>query len=678
MLRNNLSSNQNATTPRKAAPSRAGLTRRGFLAALTGGAGLTLAACAGGADDADAAGSADAGSSASEAAGSNPADLSAVTLDPAKWQHDADNDIYYQIGVQYCASPAAAAYESMGIYVPGGYFDATDNGDSTYTCTVKSGASVGSFNAGNAPVVMPVNTAGYSAQAAPTEYSSNGITDYTSAGMVYVYAGCRGRNNGQNDDGTSFAGGAPWGVTDLKAAIRCLRFNSSNLPGGAQNVFTFGHSGGGAQSALVGATGDAPLYTPYLQSIGAVFADANGASISDATTGAMCWCPITSLDAADEAYEWMMGQFASTGTRADGTWTKALSDDLTSAFASYVNELGLTDGDGSTLTLEEGGEGICTAGSYYEYVRQAIEDSLNNFLSDTTFPYTPSSQTMADGGFGGGGAAPSGVAPSGEAPSGGAPGGEAPSDAPSGEAPSGAVPSGSGPIGMTSGAPSGGTSGPTASTSADTTTYDTVDDYIDSLNADEEWVSYDANSNTASVSSVGAFVRACKQASKDVGAFDALDRSQAENYVFGTSSADALHFDATMADLLQQNGSDYAAYSDYDSSYASAYAEDLASTDDLGTDSPTRQNMYNPLYFLSDHFAGSGTATPAAHWRIRTGINQGDTSLTTELNLALALGMRADVADVDFATVWGQGHTTAERTGSSGESFIAWVEQCRG
>ena len=31
------------------------------------------------------------------------------------------------------------------------------------------------------------------------------------------------------------------------------------------------------------------------------------------------------------------------------------------------------------------------------------------------------------------------------------------------------------------------------------------------------------------------------------------------------------------------------------------------------------------------------------------------------------------VDDVDFATVWGQGHTMAERTGNASDNFIAWV-----
>ena len=50
----------------------------------------------------------------------------------------------------------------------------------------------------------------------------------------------------------------------------------------------------------------------------------------------------------------------------------------------------------------------------------------------------------------------------------------------------------------------------------------------------------------------------------------------------------------------------------------------------------------------------------AKFWRIRSGITQGDTALNTEVNLALALE-NYGVSDVDFATVWGQGHTEAER-----------------
>ena len=638
----------------------ASLTRRTFLTAL--GASLSMVGCAASGTDTTA--------STDERAneGSNPSDVSALSIDAATWHYDADNDLYYQIGVPYCTAPVASDYESMGIYVPGAYFTATDNGDDTFTCKVNASGSVGSYTAATAPIVLPVNTAGYSAQAAPTEYSAQGITDYTSAGLIYAYAGCRGRDNGENADGSSFAGGAPWGVTDLKAAIRCIRYNDAALPGNKEHIFTFGHSGGGAQSALVGAMGDSPLYTPYLEQIGAAFTTEDGTKLSDATYGAMCWCPITSLDMADEAYEWMMGQYASTGTRAEGTWTALLSDDLAKAFVSTINTCGFVDRDGATLTLAEGGEGIYAAGSYYDYLLGVVEESLNDFLADTTFPYTPSSSFKADGGFGGAGAG--GGKPDGEKPS-GAP--DASGKGPSGEKPSGEMPSGA-PDGT---APSGATQGgPGGNDSSEATTYETIEDYLDSLNEDEEWISYDASTNTASIASLGAFARHCKTPTKDVGAFDMLDRSSAENKVFGTSESNALHFDATMARLLQDNASSYAEADGWDEAYVNDYVSDLEATDDLGTDSATRQNMYNPLYVLSDAFEGYGTTTPASHWRIRTGIEQGDTSLTTEVNLALALAARSDVIDVDFATVWGQGHTTAERTGSSTENLLSWIESC--
>ena len=80
------------------------------------------------------------------------------------------------------------------------------------------------------------------------------------------------------------------------------------------------------------------------------------------------------------------------------------------------------------------------------------------------------------------------------------------------------------------------------------------------------------------------------------------------------------------------------------------------------------------MYYLSDAYAGYKSAKVAAHWRIRTGIMQGDTANTTEINLALAL-QHYGIKSVDFATVWGQGHTDAERKGTSTTNFISWVRE---
>ena len=562
-------------------------------------------------------------------------DFSGLTFDFAKWSYDADNDVYYQIGVQYCSQPAALDYETLAVVVPGAYLTGTDNGDGTYTCAVNPDGTINGFTAETAPMMLPVNTAGYSAQAAATSYSYSSVSAYLDAGYVYVYSGCRGRSNGYNDDGTlAYAGGAPWGVTDLKAAVRYLRLNNDAIPGDPERIFAFGHSGGGAQSAVLGTSGDSSLYFDYLTSIGAAMYDEDGNYISDAICGAMCWCPITSLDYADEAYEWNMGQYMDSGTRAEGTWTKALSEDLAACYGEYVGKLGLKDENGSELTLEPSDDGVYASGSYYDYVLGQIETSLNNFLEDTEFPYTPSNSMMADGGFG-------------PPPDGGA----------------GGPPDDGGPMPWLSG-----------DTETESVTYETPEDYINSLNEEENWVEYDGEK--AHALSIAAFARQQKNASKSVGAFDDLSRSQAENYVFGDSQNDALHFDAAMAAILEENQDKYSQYSDFDPQYVTDYQEYKTSVDDWGSDSLTRQNMYNPMYFLSDYYEGCGSSHVASHWRIHTGITQGDTALTVEMNLALALQQNENVDDVEFQTVWGQGHTMAERTGSGETNFIAWVAEC--
>ncbi|MCM1212882.1 MAG: tannase [Blautia sp.] len=569
-------------------------------------------------------------------------------IDMAKWQYNSDDDVYWQVGICYCENPADAAYETMGIYVPGAYFTAEDNGDGTYTCGVNTGAVVGNYSAKTAPVVFPVNTPGYSAMTPPDGYTN--VAAYTDEGFVYMYAGCRGRD-----------AGAPAGVADLKAAVRYYRYNADILPGSAERIFSFGMSGGGAQSALMGTTGDSELYTPYLEEIGAV------SGVSDALTGSMCWCPITNLDIADAAYEWNLGS-ARTGLDDD---TQRLSDGLAEAFADYINALELTDNNGNVLTLVESDEGIYQSGSYYEYIKAVVEQSLNNFLSDTTFPYDADSASGGHmGGFGGGmrggreNINPDDILDeikqnfeNGRGMNDGR--GDRninPDDIPDeikGQLPDGGMDytaiddinrnNASGGISLNG-------------------TYETARDYINALNADGEWVSYDEAANTATITSVAAFVRALKNPSKDVGAFDALDSSQGENTLFGYGDGMGAHFDAIEAALL--TGTDYEA----------AFTEDLEKTDALGNKVDYRVNMYNPMYYLCDYYEGAGTANVAKYFRIRTGIEQGDTALCTEINLALAL--EAYGSEVDFETVWGEGHTQAERTGDSEGNFIAWVNEC--
>ena len=199
-------------------------------------------------------------------------------------------------------------------------------------------------------------------------------------------------------------------------------------------------------------------------------------------------------------------------------------------------------------------------------------------------------------------------------------------------------------------------------------TYETVEDYIAALNANGEWVSYDPQTNSARITSVEAFVKAFKSASKNLGAFDQLDGGQGENTLFGYGDGSGAHFDAVLAGILSNLGS----------SYAESYAEDLSRTDSAGYTARQRLNMYTPLYYLLETSEGCGSSTVARRWRIRSGIAQSDTALTTELNLALALENDARVDSVDFESVWAQKHVEAERSGNSSGNFIAWVNACMG
>jgi hypothetical protein len=467
------------------------------------------------------------------------------------WQYNSSADVYYIVGIQYCSSPASSSYEQMGIFVPAKYMDATSNSDGTYTCTINTGNTVNGYSASTAPIVVPVNTPGYSAQSAPSGYSSDAAT-YTAKGFIYLWAGCRGRD-----------AGAPLGVTDLKAAIRYYRYlqaEQNAVPGNVNCIFSFGHSGGGAQSSLLGASGNSSLYNDYLNAIGAV------TGYKDNVLGSQCWCPITNLDQADAAYEWNMGLTRSGLSSAD----QSISKGLTSEYADYINAIGLKDpSTGNKLTLESTSDGYYQGGSYYQYIMAVINDAVTRYNKYN---------------------------------------------------------------------------------SASVSTYSTTD-----------------------ASALNSFSSTYKNASKGLGAFDDYDtKGQAENTLMGVAGT-AGHFDKYLAPLINT----------YASSYYSSFISDLSSNnvDAVGKTVDYRLMMYTPLYYLIDNSTyysggGSGSSDVASYWRIRTGIDQGDTSLGTETNLALALQNYNGVKSVDFETIWGLGHTEAEDTGTASDNFISWVENC--
>lgn len=474
--------------------------------------------------------------------------VSARAAETIEWKYDSSSDTYYVVGVVYCDNPADKSYETMGIFVPAAYMNATSTGSGSYTCTINSSGQRNGYTAATAPIVMPVNTAGYKAQSPPTGFTKN-ATSYTSKGFIYLFAGCRGKE-----------ASAPSAVTDLKAAIKYYRYLSAEglVPGDTEQIYAFGHSGGGAQTAILGSCGNSELYNDYLSALGAK------TDYRDDIAGAMCWCPITNLDMGSEGYEWNMGQTRSGLSSADQNISKALA----AAFADYINALGLKHPTtGVTLTLSATSDGYYQSGSYHAYVMEVINDAVSRYNKYN---------------------------------------------------------------------------------SASVSTYSTTD-----------------------AGALSTFAKANKSATKGLGAFDnyTKSRTSAGNQLFDPDGTFA-HFDKYLAEIVGT----------YAPSYKSDFDTDIAKIDKYGKDLDSRIAMYTPMYYLlgnSTYYAGGGkgSSSVAQHWRIRTGIKQGDTSLCTEINLALALRAYG-IEDVDFETIWGQGHTQAEDSGDATDNFIEWVQQC--
>ena len=137
-------------------------------------------------------------------------------------------------------------------------------------------------------------------------------------------------------------------LLDLKAAIRYLRHFDRQMPGDAERIITDGTSAGGAMSALMGATGNNPVYAELLKAMGA-------ADERDDVFASVCYCPIIDLEHADMAYEWLYGQTDSRQSLDDTH--KQMTKELATLFPVYVNSLNLKKPDGTPLTADRSAEG---------------------------------------------------------------------------------------------------------------------------------------------------------------------------------------------------------------------------------------------------------------------------------------------------------------------------------
>lgn len=318
--------------------------------------------------------------------------------------------------VVYTAKPASVASESMSIFIPEAYFT--------------KGGTVNGYTAKTAPIFLPNGVGGYMPGESKEPSDSDRMSGGANASLValskgYVVAApaVRGRTT-VGDDGKTYVGKAPALLVDYKAAVRYLRHNRHRLPAGnTDRIISDGTSAGGALSALLGATGNSKEYDAELRAIGA-------AHERDDIFAAMAYCPITDLDHADMAYEWMFNGVneayqhsapmspllplkagsmpgalkvgdavvplgpgpvvqgdSAAADRPDNApvedssaveMTQAervASDQLKALFPDYVNSLGLKDRQGRALTLDEDG-----TGSFADYIKSVYAASAQSAL----------------------------------------------------------------------------------------------------------------------------------------------------------------------------------------------------------------------------------------------------------------------------------------------------------
>lgn len=225
----------------------------------------------------------------------------------------------------------------------------------------------------SSPIMFYVNNGGWIANSYPDRTIMDG-SDYDGTndrvgvalkeGYVVVSYGCRSRANEPVEN--RYLGHSPATMTDTKAAIRYLRYNSKAIPAGnTEKIFITGTSGGGALSTVIAASGNSPDYFPSLYELGAAGIEmskdgtySSKEGCGDNVAGVIAYCPITDLGHACAAYEWLYGNLRNlmyiTGEMhypfVDEKTTMETSKKLSAMYVEYIDSLSLTDEDGDRIT----------------------------------------------------------------------------------------------------------------------------------------------------------------------------------------------------------------------------------------------------------------------------------------------------------------------------------------
>lgn len=246
-------------------------------------------------------------------------------------------------GIPYVKNIEDEAYQKLNIYVPLNLKRRVDQ---------------------DIPILMRNNVGGYMASPPGTPSAADATGRALQEGYVVCIPGARGNGSVVTRDGKEIHTGiAPNGLLDLKAAVRYLHFNDDLIPGNSQRIFSDGVSAGGAMSALLGATGDAPEYKSWLAAMGA-------ADASDAVFASICYCPITDLAHADMEYEWLF-QLVNNDIRKLTPDQLEISRELAAQCPAYLDSLELRDQNGDPVT----------SANYLDYLKTFLKASARKALA---------------------------------------------------------------------------------------------------------------------------------------------------------------------------------------------------------------------------------------------------------------------------------------------------------
>lgn len=530
----------------------------------------------------------------------------ALKLNAVHWAVSEDGT-FVSAGISYCGPnsvPCAIAekYQYLVIHAPAAYFDADLNLD-------RSGECCG-LTADSAPVIFKNNCMGWN-----SSVPRDAKKEWLSRGWIHVECGARSRDADENNMFSK----SPCQIVDLKSGLRMLRLNQDILPGNYDKVISYGFSGGGQMSSVLGASGNMKAYFPLLWENGSAgitrLPDGSfESSIDDSIYGCVCFAPIAALQVSSLAHAWVRYDSCMNGRYKFTPFQLQLEKDMAVRFCEYINDLGLRNEKGRPLIFgmdPETGKPDPRKGSYYDQTLNNLSDAFNCFAgaADRLFPYTIK-RGMRD--------------------------------------------------------------------NAEYYEYADIDELLSEYTGNgDRWIRKEPD-GTYSVTDIAGFFRGTGLVRfKGIPAFDGLYWSEekksygdggpkgTENNAFGKPGQAAVHYSAMIAELLEEKREEYSCLEGYDEAEVNRFIKE-ASEPEL------KEQLYlmDSMQIMLNNVRNKEKTDIAPFWRIRMG-TEDQNSFAIAYDFALAAQMSG--ASVDYHLVWAMGHSTEE--GITAGTFEDWISK---